>query len=53
MNAYNPADFLDQVGYDDELKDLQKDYDKKMQQNKKISSKFYEKNNFLTHSCFC
>jgi metallo-beta-lactamase class B len=31
-DAYNPAAFIDQVGYDDELKDLQKDYDEKIQQ---------------------
>ncbi len=31
-DAYHPAAFIDQAGYDAELKDLQKQYDEKMQQ---------------------
>lgn len=31
-DAYNPAAFIDQPGYDAELKDLQKEYDDKMKQ---------------------
>ena len=29
-SAYNPAAFIDKKGYDDEMKDLQNEYDKKM-----------------------
>jgi metallo-beta-lactamase class B len=31
-DAYNPAAFIDQAGYDASINDLQKDYDEKMQQ---------------------
>jgi metallo-beta-lactamase class B len=31
-DAYNPAAFIDQAGYDTALSDLQKEYDKKEQQ---------------------
>ncbi|GAB2813637.1 MBL fold metallo-hydrolase [Ferruginibacter profundus] len=34
-DAYNPAAFKDQAGYDEALKDLQKDYDEKMKEEKK------------------
>ncbi len=32
-DAYNPAAFIDREGYDAELSQLQKDYDKKMEDN--------------------
>jgi metallo-beta-lactamase class B len=35
-DAYNPAAFIDQPGYDAELNDLQKQYDEKMQQKPAI-----------------
>lgn len=31
-DAYNPAAFIDQAGYDSKINDLQKDYDEKMKQ---------------------
>ncbi|MGG9962268.1 subclass B3 metallo-beta-lactamase [Ferruginibacter sp. SUN106] len=37
-DAYNPAAFKDQAGYDAALKDLQKDYDEKMKQEKKMNN---------------
>ncbi|MDQ6761509.1 MAG: subclass B3 metallo-beta-lactamase, partial [Bacteroidota bacterium] len=35
-DAYNPAAFIDQAGYDAELNDLQKQYDEKIQKEAAI-----------------